>query len=201
MHATCPVTRIRRRSRTGLKGKKKTAYKFPTRPLDIPQRQQHRRLRPLIHRLRPPITRHVRTHIPRTTAINQHPTPLPLLLPRDRPRHARDAALADSISGAGPAPLILDPALDGLDEGFHEPRDVVDRLGVGERGADLGRVFGREVAGHAGDVDEAAAGTDQREEGARGGQGAVVIAPERLPDDIDVWIAIMLESRIREQGE
>ena len=49
------------------------------------------------------------------------------------------------------------------------------------------------MAGHAGDVDEAAAGTDQGEEGARGGEGAVVVALEGLVDDIDVLLVIKLE--------
>lgn len=143
--------------------------KLPRRAPDIPTRQQNRRLRPLIHRLRPPVPRHVRTHVPGTAAVDQHPAPLAPLLRRDRPRHARDAALAHRISRAGPAELLLPPLPDGAGEGFHEGGDVVDRLGRGEGGADGGGVLRVEVAGHAGHVDQAAAGADEGEEGARGG--------------------------------
>ena len=48
------------------------------------------------------------------------------------------------------------------------------------------------MAGHAGHVDETAAGTDEGEEGARGGEGAVVVALERLADDVDVWNAVLV---------
>lgn len=163
--------------------------KLPRRPPNIPTRQQHHRPRPLIHRLRPPIPRHIRTHIPRAAAIHQHfPTPS-LLLPRDRPRRARDAALAHGVRGPRPAELPLPPLRDGRGEGVDEGGDVVDGLGRGEGGADRGRVFRVQVAGHAGDVDEAAAGAEEGEEGPRRGQGAVVVDSEGLLDDVHVWFA------------
>lgn len=143
--------------------------KLPQRPPNIPTRQKHRRLRPLIHRLRPPMLRHVRIHITRTAAINQHPTaPLPLLQ-RSSPCHTRNATLAHGICRTGPALLLLLSLFYSFGEGFHERGDVVDGLGFGEGGADFGRVFGIQVAYHAGYIHQTTAGADQREERARGG--------------------------------
>ena len=65
-------------------------------------------------------------------------------------RHARDAALTHRISCTRPAKLTLLALLDSAGEGFHEPGDVVDGLGLGERGADFFGVFGVEMADHAG---------------------------------------------------
>ena len=47
------------------------------------------------------------------------------------------------------------------------------------------------MAGHAGNVDEAPAGTDEWKEGECGGQGAVVIALEGLLHNIGVYVCIV----------
>ena len=133
-------------------GSEGIAYKFSTRSPNLPTRQQHRRLRPLIHRLRTHMLCHIGTDITRTTAIDQHPTLPRLFLHRHSPRHTYNAALAYSICRARPAQLILLALLDGFGEGFHELGDVVDGLGLGERGTDGLGVFGIEMAGHAGYV-------------------------------------------------
>lgn len=53
-------------------------------------------------------------------------------------------------------------------EGFHERCDLGDCEGGGEGGADGGGVFAVEVAGYAGDVDEATEGADEGEQGLGG---------------------------------
>lgn len=162
--------------------------KLPRSLPNIPTSQQHRRLRALIHRLGPAMPRHIRIHIPRTTAIDHHPAALLPLLQRDSPRHTHNPALAHRIRRTGPTPLFLLPLFYSFGEGSHECRDVVDGLGFGECRADFRRVFGVQVAYHAGQVHETAAGADQREEGARGVEGAVVVALESLLYDIDIYI-------------
>lgn len=77
--------------------------------------------------------------------------------------------------------------LHGGGECFHEGGDVGDSDGGGEGGADGGGVFAVEVAGYAGNVDEAAGGADEGEEGLGGCQGAVVVALEGLLDNVYVW--------------
>lgn len=141
-----PQRVLRLKSGYGLAEKRtgEVAYELPTRRPNVPTRQQHRRPRPLVHRLGTPMLRHIRIHITRTTAINQYPTLLPPLLhlQRNSPRHTRDAALAHGVGCTGPALLFLLPLVNSFGEGFHELGDVADGLGLGERGADFLRVFG-----------------------------------------------------------
>ena len=83
---------------------------------------------------------------------------------------------------ARPAFLFLAALADGGFEGLHQGGDLADGRGVEELGAQLGGVF-VEFAGHAGDIDEAAAVANEGKEVLRCFEGAVVVALEGLLDD------------------
>ena len=126
---------------------------------------------------------HIRIHIPRTASINQ-PPPSPLrLLPRNRQRHSNLSRLRDGISSTRPPFLLLPPIINGGLERLHERGDFGDRAGGEEGLAEGGRVVA-EDAGGAADVDEAAGGLEEGEEGLAGFEGAVVVCFEGLFDDV-----------------
>ena len=139
--------------------------KLPRHALNIPHRQQNRRPRPFIRSLHPPSPRHIRVHKSGTTRIHQYLSPLLPMLMCNRFRESYDARFADRIRGTRPSLFFLCTFFDGCCERLHKVCDVLDSFGGGEGGAQRGGVFAVEVAGHARDVDEAATGADEWEEG------------------------------------
>ena len=152
---------------------------LPSCTSDISQRQQDRRLRSFINRLDSPSPRHIRDHIARTATIDQD-TPIRmfrLLLGRNSPRSADKPALAHRIGlVVRPALLGVGAILDGSVEGIHHLRHIRHRARGEELLSYCRRVLACQVACHACNIDEAAAGTEKRKEGLRGEDCAVIVA-------------------------